>query len=209
MSVSCRGRGVDWDDAQAYVEWLSRETGEEYRLLSESEWEYVARAETGTRYWWGARLAGTGRTAMAAGAGGFVFCERIRAARRARERKGVVGGLLERELRRSAGGRESMDDGELQPAGAARRFLEPQTEGPPLRLPQLVLRRPPVRPCRFPCCPDAHAMSRSLFNLRGVQEQSPLVDFFRLRRAVRALGSVCRLVNDASSLAQESAGREP
>ena len=38
---------VSWEDAQEYVLWLSSETGERYRLLSESEWEYVARAETG------------------------------------------------------------------------------------------------------------------------------------------------------------------
>ena len=44
---------VNWEDARAYVQWLSRETGESYRLLSESEWEYVARAGTVTRYWWG------------------------------------------------------------------------------------------------------------------------------------------------------------
>ena len=44
---------VDWDDARAYVSWLSRETGQGYRLLSESEWEYVARSGTSTRYWWG------------------------------------------------------------------------------------------------------------------------------------------------------------
>ena len=44
---------VNWDDARAYVSWLSRETGQRYRLLSESEWEYVARAGTSTRYWWG------------------------------------------------------------------------------------------------------------------------------------------------------------
>ena len=52
-----RGRhpviNVSWGDAQAYVAWLSRDTGKEYRLLSESEWEYVARAGTRTRYPWG------------------------------------------------------------------------------------------------------------------------------------------------------------
>ena len=37
---------VSWNDAQEYVRWLSEVTGEKYRLLSESEWEYVARAGT-------------------------------------------------------------------------------------------------------------------------------------------------------------------
>ena len=44
---------VSWEDARAYAEWLSGETGESYRLLSEAEWEYVARAGTVTRFWWG------------------------------------------------------------------------------------------------------------------------------------------------------------
>ena len=44
---------VSWEHAQAYVSWLSSQTGEAYRLLSESEWEYVARAGTSTAYSWG------------------------------------------------------------------------------------------------------------------------------------------------------------
>ena len=44
---------VSWDDARAYVGWLSRKTGKRYRLLSESEWEYVARAGTRTARYWG------------------------------------------------------------------------------------------------------------------------------------------------------------
>lgn len=44
---------VSWDDALAYVRWLSKQTGKRYRLLSEAEWEYVARAGSTTSYWWG------------------------------------------------------------------------------------------------------------------------------------------------------------
>ena len=62
-----RGRrpvmGVNWDDAKAYVGWLSRKTGEEYRLLSESEWEYVARGGTETARYWGESESGQCRYA--------------------------------------------------------------------------------------------------------------------------------------------------
>ena len=44
---------VSWNDTQEYVRWLSRETGKPYRLLSEAEWEYVARAGSTTKYPWG------------------------------------------------------------------------------------------------------------------------------------------------------------
>ena len=44
---------VSWDDAKAYVDWLSSETGQEYRLPTEVEWEYAARAGSSSRYAWG------------------------------------------------------------------------------------------------------------------------------------------------------------
>lgn len=46
---------VNWDDAQAYADWLAQRSGKRYRLPSESEWEYVARGGTSLpRYWSGA-----------------------------------------------------------------------------------------------------------------------------------------------------------
>ena len=44
---------VSWEDAAAYAQWLSSVTGESYRLPSEAEWEYAARAGSNTPYWWG------------------------------------------------------------------------------------------------------------------------------------------------------------
>jgi formylglycine-generating enzyme required for sulfatase activity len=48
---------VSWEDAKAYVAWLSKKTGKAYRLASESEWEYAERAGSQTKYWWGASEA--------------------------------------------------------------------------------------------------------------------------------------------------------
>lgn len=75
---------VNWEDARAYVEWLSRKTGKGYRLLNETEWEYAARAGTTSAWYWGDSEAnqcryanGADLSAKAEGttAAGFVNCD--------------------------------------------------------------------------------------------------------------------------------------
>jgi formylglycine-generating enzyme required for sulfatase activity len=58
---------VSWEDATAYAQWLSQQTGRHYRLPTEAEWEYTARAGTTTEYWWGNEIGS--KRANCAGSG--------------------------------------------------------------------------------------------------------------------------------------------
>ncbi|MEQ1753392.1 MAG: formylglycine-generating enzyme family protein [Micropepsaceae bacterium] len=54
---------VNWNDATAYVHWLSQRSAKQYRLLTEAEWEYAAQAGAATRQYWGTDYASACRYA--------------------------------------------------------------------------------------------------------------------------------------------------
>jgi formylglycine-generating enzyme required for sulfatase activity len=60
---------VSWTDAIAYIEWLNEKTGKNYRLPSEAEWEYSARAGSTTSFWWGPDIGQGGSRAHCDGCG--------------------------------------------------------------------------------------------------------------------------------------------
>ena len=58
---------MSWFDIQQYLQWLSNLSGQEYRLLSEAEWEYAARAGSKTRYWWGDKIGDNNAVCLGCG----------------------------------------------------------------------------------------------------------------------------------------------
>ena len=154
VSDSGWGRGqypvidVTWNDAQQYVRWLSRTTGKPYRLLSEAEYEYAARAGTQTVYYWGDEIGKGNADCDGCGSSwdnkqttqvGWFKRERVRSLRYGRKRLAVGGRLPPPQLSGRTGRRVGVDARRrLRRPYGSRRFVAQPPNAPALRRAELV-----------------------------------------------------------------------
>ena len=194
-----RGRGradrpvinVNWEHAQSYVSWLSRETGEEYRLPTEAEWEYAAQAGTTTKYSWGneigenrANCDGCGSRwddSETAPVGSFPA--------NAWGLHDMHGNVWEwvRDCWNGSYAGAPVDGSAWLSGNCSGRVLrggswDKASVAPPRRVPgQVRHRQPEQRRQRFPRGPDAHILSPHLLTSWGFQGgAAPLVGFWTL-----------------------------
>ena len=123
---------VSWDDIQLFINWLNSRTGGNFRLPSEAEWEYAVRAGSTTKYSWGNSIGSNRANCDGCGSRwdnqqtapvGSFSCQCLGIARPARQRGGVGGGLLERQLCGRPDRWSRLDARGLQPARESGWFL--------------------------------------------------------------------------------------
>ena len=167
-----RGRcpviNVTWDDAVAYTQWLSQQTGERYRLPSEAEWEYAARAGTSTAYSWGNEI---GRNRANCYGCGSRWDGRQTAPVGSLSPNGwglhdMHGNVWEwvqdcwnESYRGAPTGRFWVGERELFPARFARRLLDQRPQVPALREPPLVHHLETGQQHRVPRGPDRYSLN--------------------------------------------------
>ena len=203
-----RGRrpvmNVSWEDARSYVRWLSRKTGKRYRLLSEAEWEYAARAGTTEPFHTGSTIS----TDQANYNGDYIYGSGRKGVDRGRtvpvgsfpsnsfglhDVHGNVSEWIEDCVHGNYSGAPS--DGTAWPAGGecGKRVLRGGSWDYVPRYLRSAFRDwnsagVPERQLRVPCCPDAHPLILYLIT-SGVQGQSPWSQFpGRLDNCKRAEG---------------------